>query len=74
MIISIRLWSMQDSKYLAKTLNNKKVHDSLRDRFPLPYTGSDAESFISTMLSADQNTTYARANTVDGVISLAPRP
>ena len=68
MIINIRLWSMEDSKDLAKALNNKKVHDNLRDGLPLPYTVSDAESFISTMLSADQNTTYARAITVDDIV------
>ena len=67
MIISIRLWSMEDSKDLAKAMNNKKVHDNLRDGLPLPYTVSDAESFISMMLSANQNTTFARAITVDDI-------
>ena len=68
MNIGIRLWRIEDSQDLAKALNNKKVHDNLRDGLPLPYTVSDAESFISAMLSADQNTTYSRAIVVDDIV------
>jgi RimJ/RimL family protein N-acetyltransferase len=67
MNIGIRLWSFEDCNSLANTLNNKNIHDNLRDGLPLPYTVSDAESFISAMLSADHNTTYARAITVDDI-------
>jgi len=68
MNIGIRLWKTDDAQALAKIFNNKKIHDNLRDGLPLPYTISDAESFISAMLSADRNTTYAWAITVDGIV------
>lgn len=67
MNIGIRLWRIEDAESLASALNNKKIHDNLRDGLPFPYTVSHAEAFISTMLSADQNTTYSRAITVDDV-------
>jgi len=65
MNIGIRSWRIEDSPNLAKALNNKKILDNLRDGIPFPYTVSDAESFISSMLSADCETTYAWAITVD---------
>ena len=68
MNIEIRSWKNEDSRALAKTLNNKKIHDNLRDGIPLPYRVSDAESFISSMLSADRDTTYAWAITVDDIV------
>ncbi len=67
MNIGIRLWRIEDAKSLASALNNKKIQDNLRDGVPFPYTVADAESFISAMLSADQNTTYARAIIVDDI-------
>jgi len=67
MNIGIRLWKIDDAKDLAKALNNKKIQDNLRDGLPFPYTVLDAESYISAMLSADRNTTYAWAITVDDI-------
>ena len=65
MNIGIRSWRIEDSPNLAKALNNKNILDNLRDGIPFPYTVSDAESFISAMLSSDRDTTYAWAITVD---------
>ena len=67
MDIEIRLWKTDDCVDLAKVLNNKKIHDNLRDGLPFPYTTADAESFITAMLTVDKNTTYARAITVDDI-------
>jgi len=67
MNIGIRSWRIEDSPNLVKALNNKKILDNLRDGIPFPYTVSDAESFISTMLSSDRDTTYAWAITVDDI-------
>jgi len=67
MNIGIRAWDLKDSTALAKALNNKKIHENLRDGLPFPYTVSDAESFISAMLSADISKVYARAITVDNI-------
>ena len=67
MNIELRLWRIEDAEALAKAISNMKILDNLRDGIPFPYTVPDAESFIGAMLSADRNTTYARAITVDDV-------
>lgn len=58
---------MSDAGDLARILNNKKVHDNLRDGMPLPYTVVDAEEFISTTLAADQEKNYVFAIAVEDV-------
>ena len=65
MDINIRTWKMEDAHSLAKALNNKNIHDNLRDGLPFPYTVSDAKDFISAMLATDSNNTFAWAITVD---------
>jgi RimJ/RimL family protein N-acetyltransferase len=67
MNIKIRPWKMEDAKDLAKSLNNSKIHNYLRDGLPLPYTIADAEAFISLMLAADPGITYAWAITIDDI-------
>lgn len=61
----IRRWRIEDTKNLAKSLNNKKVLDNLRDGIPYPYTIEDAKEFVMAMLNADPETVYAFAITVD---------
>ncbi|MBV7275647.1 GNAT family N-acetyltransferase [Clostridium sp. PL3] len=61
----VRSWRMKDANDLAKALNNKKILDNLRDGLPYPYTVRDAKKFISAMLDADKNSTYAFAITID---------
>jgi len=61
----IRPWRIEDAHSLATALNNPKILDNLRDGLPFPYTLKDAEEFISAMLSADKDTTYSFAITVD---------
>ncbi len=63
----IRKWDLSDAKSLAVTLSNKKVQDNLRDGLPYPYTEQDGKDFISAMLSADENETFAFAITVDNI-------
>ena len=65
MNVKIRSWRIEDAKSIANALNNKKVQDNLRDGLPFPYTVSDAKDFISAMLTADKNITFAWAITVD---------
>ena len=67
MNIKIRSWRIEDAKSIANALNNKKVQDNLRDGLPFPYTVSDAKDFISAMLTADKNITFAWAITVDDI-------
>lgn len=63
----IRTWELSDAKDLAAALSNKKVQDNLRDGLPYPYTQQDGEAFISDMLSADKNETFAFAITIDNI-------
>ncbi len=63
----IRKWQLKDARSLAAALSNKKVQDNLRDGLPYPYTEKDGADFISEMLSADENETFAFAITVDDV-------
>ena len=66
MTCSIRKWKLSDAGDLAAALSNKKIQNNLRDGLPYPYTEQDGADFISAMLSADQNDTFAFAITVDG--------
>lgn len=65
MICKIRKWLLSDVADLIVAISNKKVQDNLRDGIPYPYTVQDGINFISTMLSADENDTFAFAITVD---------
>lgn len=66
MTCKIRKWELSDAKDLARALSNRKIQDNLRDGLPYPYTVQDGEDYISAMLSADENETFAFAITVDG--------
>lgn len=61
----IRKWELSDAKDLAAALSNMKIQDNLRDGLPYPYTEQDGIDYISAMLSADENDTFAFAITVD---------
>lgn len=61
----IRKWKIEDANNLAEALNNKKILVNLRDGLPYPYTADDAKEYIKAMLSADENTAYAFAITVN---------
>lgn len=65
-VCQIRKWKLSDAKDLAIALSNKKIQDNLRDGLPYPYTEQDGADYISAMLSADENETFAFAITVDG--------
>lgn len=61
----IREWRIEDAARLAEMLNNRNILNNLRDGLPYPYTETDAEEYINSMLSADKNKTFAFAITVD---------
>ena len=64
----IRRWELSDARDLATALSNKKIQDNLRDGLPYPYTEKDGKEFISTMLAANENNTFAFAITVNGKV------
>lgn len=61
MKIQLRKWQLCDAKQLAAALSNKKILNNLRDGLPYPYTEKDAEEYITAMLSANENDTFAFA-------------
>lgn len=61
----LRKWRLSDAEDLAAALNNEKVRNNLRDGLPTPYTPSDAREYIISMLSSDENSTFAYAITID---------
>ncbi len=61
----IRKWELTDAGDLAAALSNTKIQDNLRDGLPYPYTERDGLHYISEMLSADQNNTFAFAITAE---------
>ena len=64
----IRKWKLSDAEMLASLLSNKNIQDNLRDGLPYPYTERDGTEFISAMLSADENETFAFAVTADNIV------
>jgi len=64
----IRKWRTEDKSALAKIANNKNILNNLRDGIPYPYTITDAEEFITSMLSADKDKTFSFAVTIDDVV------
>lgn len=61
----IRKWKLTDAKDIAVTLSNKKIQDNLRDGLPYPYSEQDGIDYISSMLSANEDETFAFAITLD---------
>lgn len=61
----LRKWRMSDARDLAFALNNEKILNNLRDGLPFPYTEQDAADYITAMLSADENDTFAYAIAID---------
>lgn len=61
----LRKWRLTDAEDLATALNNEKVRNNLRDGLPTPYTPDHARDYIVSMLSSDENSTFAYAITID---------
>ena len=68
MLVQIRKWEHTDAADLSAALSNKKVQDNLRDGLPYPYTEQDGQDYISAMLAANENDTFAFAVTADGKV------
>ena len=62
---TLRKWRLSDAGDLAAALSNQKVLNNLRDGLPFPYTERDARDYITAMLAADENDTFAYAITIE---------
>ena len=69
MVCKIREWKLSDAADLASVLSNKKIQDNLRDGLPYPYTEQDGTDYISAVLAANREETFAFAVTVDGKVA-----
>ncbi len=56
---AVRSWRVEDVPSLARHANNKKIAQCLRERFPHPYTLTDAQNFISHTLVRAPQTEFA---------------
>ena len=63
----IRDWRMGHAPSVARYANNRKIWINLRDAFPHPYGLQDAESFISSTLTANPSTVYAIASQPEAI-------
>ena len=55
----IREFSVDDAASIASLANNRAIWLNLRDRFPHPYTLSDAQAFIATCRSEQPAHSFA---------------
>jgi ribosomal-protein-alanine N-acetyltransferase len=55
MEFKLREWRLGDTENVQRYANNPKIADKLRDAFPCPYTTEDAETYIQSCISGDQN-------------------
>ena len=63
MMCKIRKWELSDARDLAAALSNTKIQNNLRDWLPYPYTEKDGTAYITEVLSADEDKTFAFAVT-----------
>ena len=57
----VRSWSLSDAPSLARYANDRAIWRNLKDRFPNPYTLSDARSFIAHCREEDPESAFAIA-------------
>jgi ribosomal-protein-alanine N-acetyltransferase len=55
----VRSWAADDVVSLIEQANNRRIWENLRDRFPYPYTRSDAVAFIRRVRSSLPETSFA---------------
>jgi ribosomal-protein-alanine N-acetyltransferase len=48
MKVTIRPWTLNDAASVVKIANNRNIWNTVRDRFPYPYTETDAVHFLKT--------------------------
>ncbi len=63
----IRDWMNDDAHSLAQYANNRNIAKWLRDRFPYPYTMSDARAFLAAVEVLSPRTTFAIATNDEAI-------
>jgi ribosomal-protein-alanine N-acetyltransferase len=57
----VRDWRSNDAPSLARHANDRRIWLNLRDRFPHPYTLTDAEAFLASVAKMQPRTFFAIA-------------
>lgn len=65
MNIRLRKWTLEDAKFISKTLSDKKIANNLRD-IPYPYTIEYAKEYIEYILSDENDEALAFIIELDG--------
>lgn len=58
---SVRSWDWRDRDAIVRHANNRNVWINLRDRFPHPYTMSDARRWLESVIGFKPETNFAIA-------------
>ena len=56
---TVRSWEWRDRDAIVSQANNRKVSINLRDRFPYPYTVSDARGWLENVVGHKPETNFA---------------
>jgi RimJ/RimL family protein N-acetyltransferase len=56
---NVRSWTWRDRDAIVRHANNRNVSINLRDRFPYPYTMSDARSWLEHVIGYQPETNFA---------------
>jgi [ribosomal protein S5]-alanine N-acetyltransferase len=56
--VVLRPWSIKDADRLAVIANNKKIFDNLRDGLPNPYSLSDAQNWLNSIVPINDPPKY----------------
>ena len=63
----IRDWARGDAGSIVRYANNRKIAVWLRDRFPFPYTASDAKVFLARVAQQNPRTVFAIATQSEAI-------
>ena len=55
----VRSWEWRDRDAIVRHANNRKISINLRDRFPYPYTVSDARTWLEIVVGSKPETNFA---------------
>lgn len=64
----VRSWKWKDRDAIVHHANNRNVWINLRDRFPHPYTLSDARNWLESVIDRRPETNFAIANVNDEAV------
>ena len=56
---TVRSWEWRDRDAIVRHANNRNVSINLRDRFPYPYTVSDARNWLEIVVGVKPETNFA---------------